>query len=336
MLLSLLIAFSTAIRAQDPALGKLQIRYQSETNPVQKAKVLAKLGPLEVDEAARNIKADQEALALSVLERYRDDARSSVNALVATQANASKHPAGFKELQIGLRESLRRLNDLVFLVPSDVQSAIRSRAIGPHGDAEFTDGSPFPLHQGKTGQGKGRLRRALMRSRLFAFACFALLLGLSVSSSPARAQKKDYLSAAEAEQIRDSDTPADRIKLFISFANDRIKKLQYEFAHPGDSLHRADRLNAMINGYTGCIDDASDLIELGADKQQNIRDGIKDMQAHAPEFLSYLKELAAKGAEVDDYKDNLDDAIDATSDAIRTADDAMKDLAPPPVRRKPS
>jgi hypothetical protein len=175
-----------------------------------------------------------------------------------------------------------------------------------------------------------------MRSRLFAFACFALLLGLSVSSTPARAQKKDYLSAAEAEQIRDSDTPADRIKLFISFANDRIKKLQYEFAHPGDSLHRADRLNAMINGYTGCIDDASDLIELGADKQQNIRDGIKDMQAHAPEFLSYLKELAAKGAEVDDYKDNLDDAVDATSDAIRTADEAIKDLAPPPVRRKPS
>jgi hypothetical protein len=179
-----------------------------------------------------------------------------------------------------------------------------------------------------------------MRSRTFAvhfaFACCAQLLVLSAFTSSARAQKKDYLSDTEDAQIRDSDTPADRIKLFISFASDRIKKLQYEFAHPGDSLHRADRLNALINGYAGCIDDGSDLIELGVDKQQNIRDAVKDMQAHAPEFLSYLKGVEAKGGEAANYKDNLDDAIDATNDAIRTAEDAVKDLAPPPVRRKPS
>jgi hypothetical protein len=184
------------------------------------------------------------------------------------------------------------------------------------------------------------IEEAVMRSRTFtlhfAFACCALLLGMSALASTARAQKKDYLSDAEDEQIRDSDTPADRIKLFISFAADRLKKLQYELAHPGDSLHRADRLNALINGYTGCVDDASDLIELGTDKQQNIREAVKDMQNHAPGFLSDLKEIEAKGGESADYKDNLDDAIDATNDAIRTADDAIKDLAPPPMRRKPS
>jgi hypothetical protein len=178
-----------------------------------------------------------------------------------------------------------------------------------------------------------------MRSRTstlsFAFACCALL-GLSAFASLAHAQKKDYLSDTEAAQIRDSDTPSDRIKLFISFAGDRLKKLQYELAHPGDSLHRADRLNAMINGYTGCIDDAADLIELGVDKQQNIRDAVKNMQAHAPGFLSDLKGIEARGGEAADYKDNLDDAIDATNDAIRSADDAVQDLAPPPVRRKPS
>jgi hypothetical protein len=179
-----------------------------------------------------------------------------------------------------------------------------------------------------------------MRSRTFAitfaFACWALLLGQSALVSTAHAQKKDYLSDTEDEQIRDSDTPAERIKLLISFAGDRMKKLQYELAHPGDSLHRADRLNNLINGYAGCIDDAADLIELGVDKQQNIRDAVKDMQGHAPGFLNDLKDIESKGGEATDYKDNLDDAIDATNDAIRTADDAIKDLAPPPVRRKPS
>ena len=117
-----------------------------------------------------------------------------------------------------------------------------------------------------------------------------LAIGIAATRSPAFAQgsKKDYLSDNEADQIRDADTPNDRIKLFISFAADRIKKLQYEFAHPAE-LHRDDRINTLINAYAGCIDDASDSIQLGVEKQQDVRGAIKDMQSHAPEFLTYLK-----------------------------------------------
>ena len=161
-------------------------------------------------------------------------------------------------------------------------------------------------------------------------------MGIFAARSTAFAQgsKKDYLSDNEADQIRDSETPNDRIKLFISFAADRIKKLQYEFAHPAE-LHRDDRINTLINAYAGCIDDASDAIQLGVEKQQDVRGAIKEMQTKAPEFLAYLKALSAKGQAVEAYKDNLDDAIDATSEAINDADDAIKENAPPPVRRKP-
>jgi hypothetical protein len=159
---------------------------------------------------------------------------------------------------------------------------------------------------------------------------------LAIGATPARCQKKDYLSNAEADKIRDADTSNARIKLFLMFASDRIKKLQYEFAHPDDTLHREDRLNALINGYTGCIDDAADLIDLGVEKQEDIHDGIKDMQSRGPGFLTYLKELDGKGKEVDAYKDNLDDALEATTDAMRSADEASKEVAPPPVRRNPA
>jgi hypothetical protein len=100
-------------------------------------------------------------------------------------------------------------------------------------------------------------------------------------------------------------------------------------------LHRDDRINTLINAYAGCIDDGSDLIQLGVEKQQDIRDAIKEMQSRAPEFLAYLKELSAKGRSVEQFKDNLDDAIDATNGAIRDAADALKENAPPPVRRRP-
>ena len=173
-----------------------------------------------------------------------------------------------------------------------------------------------------------------MRALPLALASFLCLAGTTVVSAPAFAQKKDYLSDSEADKIRDAETTSERIKLFISFAADRIKKLQYEFAHPGE-LHRNERINTLINAYAGCIDDGSDLIQLGVEKQQDIRDAIKEMQSRAPEFLAYLKELSAKGQAVELYKENLDDAIDATNDAIRDAAEAIKENAPPPVRRRP-
>jgi hypothetical protein len=173
-----------------------------------------------------------------------------------------------------------------------------------------------------------------MRALPLALASVLCATAFALAASPAFAQKKDYLSETEADKIRDAETPSERIKLFISFAADRIKKLQYEFAHPGE-LHRDERINTLINAYAGCIDDGSDLIQLGVDKQQDIRDAIKEMQSRAPEFLAYLKELSAKGQAVAPYKDNLDDAIDATNDAIRDAAEAIKENAPPPVRRRP-
>jgi hypothetical protein len=165
----------------------------------------------------------------------------------------------------------------------------------------------------------------------------ALLLSCAFSARPAFAQKKEYLTEAEADKIRDAGASGPRIELFAQFAGDRIKKIQYELAHidPQDTK-RTDRLNGLINGYTGCIDDAGDLLDIGIEKQEDIRDGVKAMQAVVKDSLMYLEGLEMNGPELDTYKDNLDDAIEATQDVAKDLDQAVKDMAPPPVRRKPS
>jgi len=173
-----------------------------------------------------------------------------------------------------------------------------------------------------------------MKIRVLLLSASILIAGAAWHPLRAQQRQKDYLTSTEADKIRDAETPSERIKLYISFAADRIKKLQYEFAHPGDAVHRTERLNALINSYSGCLDEASELIDLGAEKQQDIHAGIKDMQSQAPEFLAYLKQLSEKGADRDTYKDNLDDAVESTNDAINGASDAAKQIAPPPVRRK--
>ena len=174
-----------------------------------------------------------------------------------------------------------------------------------------------------------------MRSHRFLPLLAILLLVPVCLPGVARAQRpdKDYLSALEADKIRDAETPNDRIKLFLEFADDRLKKFQYELEHPSPNKH-TEMLNFLMNSYIGCVDDAADLIQLGLEKQDNIRQGIDLMAAKTREFLPILQKYASEGPERELYKDNLDDAIEGTQDALNEAEKAKKKDAPPPVRRK--
>ena len=163
-----------------------------------------------------------------------------------------------------------------------------------------------------------------------AFMAFAAAFPKPAAATP---PQKDYLSALEADKIRDAETPDERIKLFLSFAEDRLKKFQYELAHPSPSNH-TEILNALLNAYIGCVDDAADSIQLGLKKQQNIRKAIDSMAARTKEFLAILEKIAAEGPERELYKENLDDAMEGTRDAMQEAEKAKKDVAPPPVRRR--
>jgi peptidoglycan hydrolase CwlO-like protein len=165
--------------------------------------------------------------------------------------------------------------------------------------------------------------------------CTALLSAAMLFVSPASAQnQKEYISSTEADKVREAMDPNERIRLFLSFASDRLKQLQYELDHPANTVRRAEKLNGLLNSYAGCIDEATDRMELSVEKQEDVQEGIKAVQKQAPDFLTHLKDLAAKGPERNTYKENLDDAIASTEDAIRSAAEAMKDKAPaPPVRR---
>ena len=171
-----------------------------------------------------------------------------------------------------------------------------------------------------------------MRLSPFFYLCI-FAIAATFFATPSRAQQKDYLSALESDKIRDAENTNERIKLFITFAEDRLKKFQYELQHPSSNKH-SEMLNALMNAYVGCVDDAADLVQLGIQKQENIRPAIDLMAGKTKEFLQALQKVSADGTEIDIYKDNLDDAIEGTRDAMNDAEKAKKAVAPPPVRRK--
>jgi hypothetical protein len=168
--------------------------------------------------------------------------------------------------------------------------------------------------------------------KIFFLLCFAFF---SASARPALGQEqKDYLSSLEADKIRDAETTNERIKLFLTFADDRLKKFQYELEHPSGNRH-IDMLNSLLNAYGGCVDDAADLVQLGIQRQENIRAAIDMMASQSKAFLAVLEKLEASGSPgLEDYKSNLDDAIEGTRDAMNESQKATKKVAPPPVRRK--
>jgi cellobiose-specific phosphotransferase system component IIA len=177
-------------------------------------------------------------------------------------------------------------------------------------------------------------------SRIGTILCLAAILvplkGFA-RPRPFPQEKKDYLTDSEEEKIRDSMNPSDRIKLYVSFADDRLKKLQYELGRPVPERHRDDVLNGLINAYSGCLDDATDEIDEAKDKQADIHESLKLLESKSKEFLEGLQKIEQKGGpDLEGYKDNLEDAIQATEDAISAAHDAQKEMLPAPIRRKPS
>ena len=118
-------ALGTPLAAQD-RLAEDLAKYQHETDPVHKSRALVKLGDDQIDLAKKQLKEEDEVASLHTLEQYRDEVHDMVTALNAMGVDAERKPAGFKELQISLRETIRHIDDLILTLAVDKRPFFRS------------------------------------------------------------------------------------------------------------------------------------------------------------------------------------------------------------------
>ncbi len=88
---------------------------------MRRAQMMPKLGEAEFDEIARDVDAGKLPEAVALLREYSDEINSCEKGLDAEHINAEKHPKGYKQLEISLRESLRRLNSLLISFTAEEQ-----------------------------------------------------------------------------------------------------------------------------------------------------------------------------------------------------------------------
>ena len=338
---------SLSLAASDD-LATLQARFDKEKDGEHKVKMLDKLADAQIEQERAASNTNDFKTVGFTFEKYRDNLRSAFEALKKKHPNAVKKPGGYKRLELQNQRALREVNDVLLIAPDVykpplqiVQSDMRKmedellHLLFPDRPGETPlppSDTGQPAAPPKTDQPATSPEEEGMKIVAKSVLLSAITL-LPPAPLPIQDIQKDYLSDQEADRIRDAETSNDKIKLFLLFAEDRLKKFQYELDHPSPNRH-AEMLNFLMNAYIGCVDDGADQMQLAVEKQENVRAGVDLMESKTKEFLEVLNKISADKREIEIYKDNLDDAIEGTQEAMDDAAKAKKQVAPPPVRRK--
>jgi len=114
--------FASAPIAKAQTASELQTKFEQEDDAVRRAKMMTKLSRADFHEISQQMAAGDDTDALTTLQQLVDDARSCSTALDQREKNPEAHSNGFKQLQIAMRESIRRLDDLIVSLTRDDQA----------------------------------------------------------------------------------------------------------------------------------------------------------------------------------------------------------------------
>lgn len=119
----LLVTGLAAAGAQ--SLAELQARFDRESDDVQKAKLLNKLGDAQLEEVRKATARDDYSAVGLTMEKYRDNVKAALEALKRRHPDGERHASGYKQLQIHVRKALRDLNEILRLAPEAYQPPLQ-------------------------------------------------------------------------------------------------------------------------------------------------------------------------------------------------------------------
>lgn len=121
--LALLFCAPLRLSPQQPPdrLAQFKSQFERESDPVRKAKILIKLSEAEFQHIRSENEAGNTENGLKLLEEFRDQSVSTHDALKAKGVNPERKSAGYKELEISVRESLHRLREILAGLSGDDQ-----------------------------------------------------------------------------------------------------------------------------------------------------------------------------------------------------------------------
>lgn len=115
-----LLSCNVALAAPDK-LKELQEHFDRDAHAGAKIKDLQKLGAAEFEAATQAGKTgDYNAVGL-IFEKYRDNVRQAFELLRKQEPDADRHPGGYRQLELIVRQGIREAEDTILVAPEDVR-----------------------------------------------------------------------------------------------------------------------------------------------------------------------------------------------------------------------
>jgi len=126
--------------------------------------------------------------------------------------------------------------------------------------------------------------------------------------------QKDFLTADEADQLREAQEIPDRLKLYIRFASQRLDLLQQTFAQ--EKAGRSSLIHDLLEQYTGIIDAIDTVMDDAIRRGKSMEEipAVADAEKSMLAKLEKWRESAPK--DLARYEFALDQAIDTTRDSV--------------------
>ena len=154
----------------------------------------------------------------------------------------------------------------------------------------------------------------------------ALLLVVSLGVARG-AEKGDYLSDDEVDQLREAQQPSQRIEAYLAFAQVRLARFDdYRNRPPNPDYDIPGYLNTQLDQYIRITDALKDWIEDHFDRHDDMRAGLKkvlEMGQHQLDQLRHAEDSPDPYAA--GYRKTLSDAIDDFSDTLDGATKALSE-----------
>lgn len=130
--------------------------------------------------------------------------------------------------------------------------------------------------------------------------------------------QKDFLTADEADQVREAQDPNVRLKLYTVFARQRLDQVQTlaKEQKPG----RAGMIHDLIEEYNQIVDAIDTVADDALERKAEIGPGIKAVADAEKGFIPILESVRdSRPADIGRYQFVLDQAIEATRDSLEAS-----------------
>ncbi len=141
---------------------------------------------------------------------------------------------------------------------------------------------------------------------------------LLISTGTAWAQK-DFLTADEADQVREAQEPNERLKLYLKFARQRIGMVDQMLSK--DKAGRSAMIHEALDEYSKILEAIDTVSDDAIRRKMDITVGAELVAKAEKDFLGRLEKIRGlKPKDFSRYEDALSTAIDNTSISMELAE----------------